>query len=150
MTDKELIENHLNKYYILHISSNRDDVFDCLIGARSDIDGKHLPEKYLVREIQSTFGIHMMDDNMTIDEVIGNWLRVGVEETFKDIKESLKELEVIFGRTSWEVKKDGVDFKLETLIEKYSGKYDKSAVVAIYEDWKHEQIIEVSERILNS
>lgn len=152
MTDEEIILNHLNRYYTPAIKPNRDDVFDSLMGARFMNDDKFISSLGLSREISSMYGIKVTDTNKTISDVVLEWFNNNLDDTFNDILDSLTMVKVIFGRTSWEVrmKKDNTRFNIEWFIEKHKETHDKPTVVAVYEEWKHKEIIRISDEILNS
>jgi hypothetical protein len=149
-TDKEIIVNHLERYYKPSIKPNRDDVFDSLMGCSFILSGKHMSEMAVIEEIESIFGTYVTDENMTPREIVSDWLREKSNSRFEDILDALNDVKVVFGSRSWEVKKDGKPFDLELFIEELKGKYNKPTVVAVYEKWKHTEIIRISDEILNS
>jgi len=108
-----------------------------------------MSEKAVIEEIESTFVTYVTDENMTPREIVSNWLNNNLEYSFKDILDGLKDIKVVFGSRSWEVKKDGKVFNLELFIEKFKGTYNKATVVGVYEKWKHSEIIRISDEILN-
>ena len=149
--DEEIILNYLNRYFTPSIKLNRNDVFDTLMGARFMNQGEFISSRDLAIELSSIYGIKVTDTNNTISEVISEWFNSRFDNAFNDILDSLTMVKVIFGRTSWEVrmKKDNTRFDIDLLIDKHKAKHDKPTVVAVYEEWKHKEIIRVSDEILN-
>tara|TARA_R100000544_G_scaffold16970_1_gene8081 strand:+ start:60 stop:512 length:453 start_codon:yes stop_codon:yes gene_type:complete len=150
MTDKEIIHNHLNKYFKPNIKVNRNDVFKSLISVQFINDEKNLSEQALVNEMISTYGIEVIDEDVNMSYLVNDWLKDKLNNTFNDIIESLKEVKIIFGVRSWEVKRYGSDFDLDWLIEKHKNTHNKDTVVAVYNEWKHKEIIKISDEILNN
>ena len=150
MTDKEIIHNHLNKYFKPNIKVNRNDVFKSLISVQFINDEKNLSEQALVNEMISTYGIEVIDEDVNMSYLVNDWLKDKLNNTFNDIIESLKEVKIIFGVRSWEVKRYGSDFDLNWLIEKHKNTHNKDTVVDVYNEWKHKEIIKISDEILNN
>jgi len=150
MTDKEIIDNHLNKYFKPNIKVNRNDVFKSLISVQFINDEKNLSEQALVNEMISTYGIELIDGDTNMAYLVNDWLKDKLNNTFNDIIESLKEVKIIFGVRSWEVKRYGSDFDLDWLIEKHKNTHNKDTVVGVYNEWKHKEIIKISDEILNN
>ena len=155
--DREIIENYLNKYYTPAIKTNRDNMFDNLKSIRRDLigvnfreDKKHVSEQILVRELVSIFGNYTTDEGNNIAHIVKCWFNNKLDSSFQEVLDSLKDVKIIFGRRSWEVKKDGLDFDIEWLIEKHKGLYNKPTVTAVYEQWKHKEIVRVSDEMLKS
>lgn len=151
-SDEEIILNHLDRYFTPSIKPNRDDIFDSLTGAKFMNEGEFITSRNLVMEISSIYGIKVTSTNKTVSEIVLDWFKSNLDNYFKDIFDSLSMVKVIFGRKSWEVlmKKDNNRFNINWLIDKHKGERDKATVIAVYENWKHKQIIEISDKILNS
>tara|TARA_R110000803_G_scaffold74903_6_gene139151 strand:+ start:6700 stop:7164 length:465 start_codon:yes stop_codon:yes gene_type:complete len=151
-SDEEIILNHLDRYFTPSIRPNRDNVFDSLTGAKFMNNGEFITSINLAMEISSIYGIKVTSTNKTVSEIVIDWFNTNLDNSFNDVLDSLNMVKVIFGRRSWEVlmKKDNTRFNINWLIDKHKGERDKDTVIAVYEDWKHKQIIEISDKILNS
>lgn len=150
MTDKEIIYNHLDKYFKANIKINSEDIYESLMNVQFINDKKYLSEQALVKEMISTYGIEFIDEGEYMSCVINDWLRSKLNNTFKDILDSLKQVKIVFGVRSWEVKRHDLDFDLDWLIKKHKGTYAKDTIIAVYNDWKHKEIIKISDEILNN
>ena len=150
MTDEEIILNYLNRYFTPSTKPNTNDVLGELIGVKFMNEGEFISSINLSKEVSEIYGIKITDTNKKVSEIVLDWLKTKADNVFNDIVDSLNEVKIIFGIRNWEVKKDNSDFDINWLIEKHKKTYDKDTVVAVYKEWKHTKIIEISDEILNS
>tara|TARA_R100000908_G_C3746648_1_gene141853 strand:+ start:510 stop:998 length:489 start_codon:yes stop_codon:yes gene_type:complete len=162
MTDKEIIYNHLDKCFKPNIKVNSEDIHENLMDTKryynvqfinhsyNELNKKHLSEEALVKEMISTYGIEFIDEGEHMSYVVNDWLTNKLNNTFKDILDSLKQVKIVFGVRSWEVKRHDLDFDLNWLIKKHKDTCTKNIIIAVYHDWKHKEIIRISDEILNN
>ena len=156
MTDREILENHLNKYYTfclthkLNTHVRYEELRNSLM-VRSELEEDiELSELGLIREITSIYGNFLTEENVMVEEMVREWFKKNIHKSFDKIFDTLKGVEVIFGPRSWEVKKNGVDYDLNELVEEYKDSYSPKVIKAVFDEWKHNEIMRISDEILNS
>jgi hypothetical protein len=151
MNDRYLIEKYLNYYECVcdyNNTSNKIQLIDDLT-VKFKFDGKILNKLELVNEVIRIYGNFSTDKNISTYYIVENWFEKKIKDYYQPIFDTLKEVQVIFGRTSWEVHKDGKEYSLNDLVEIHKINYSYETIKTIYNVWKYEEIIVISENMLN-
>ena len=109
-----------------------------------------LTKQSLIKEVVTLYGDFETDENLLVSQIVDEWYERKIREYFKPILDSLKEVEVVLGARTWEVKKFGKDYNEEELIEEHKEMYSEDVIKGVFDVWKWDEIMLVSEKILNS
>lgn len=155
MNDISLIEKYLS-YYECVIDYGIEEIIpgqvydDLKVRCSFGFDNTILNKSKLIKEVVRLYGDNLTEDNLSTSDIVNMWFENKVKEYFKPILDSLKEVQIIFGWSKWEVKKDGKDYSVKDLIEEHKYSYSYNTIKKIFETWKHEEIIRISEEMLNN
>lgn len=154
MTDRYIIERHLNNNYRFSFNNKLTTAIKYIeirnsLKIKNKEDDKLISQEGLVREVTSLFGNYVTDEGLLVEQIVREWFEGSINVVFSDIFNTLKEVKVVFGKRSWEVQKDGVDYKQSELINKYRHKYSEDVIKAVFDEWRHQEIMRISDEILN-
>ena len=155
MTDRYIIEKHLNNNYSFSFNNKLTKAIKYIqirnsLKIKNNEDGKLISQEGLVREVTSLFGNYVTDEGLLVEQMVREWFENSINLVFSDIFETLKEVKVVFGKRNWEVEKDGVEYNQTELINKFRHKYSEDVIRAVFDEWRHQEVMRISDEILNS
>ena len=153
MTDREIIENHLNRTYTFSPNHKvKGDIkyvqLKNAIKVYCNFDRILMSQTRLIESVTELFGNYVTDENLLVEQIVMEWFELNVAVAFNDIFDSLNDVEVVFGPRSWEVKQNGVDYDVNYLVEEHQDKYSEDVIRAVFDEWRHREIMRISDEIL--
>lgn len=143
MSDKELIDNFLDKNYTVKI--NTSDVT-----LRDKFTGQELSYDKFFKSIHLIFGDFIAADGYHSMSVVELWLKAILIEMTAELSEYLNNCHVALTKVGWDVYKPEVGaFTLLEFQRKFGGKFTPAFLETYFDDWRDEKICAESERIMN-
>lgn len=152
MNDRYYIEKYLNNYECISEYDKTTNDIQLIddFKVKFNFDGTTLNKSGLINEVTKLYGNFLTDESISIYEIIENWFDTKIKDYYQPIFDTLKDVQVIFGRANWEVYRYDKEYSLNDLVEIHKSNYSYNTIKTIYNVWKHEQILEISENMLNS
>ena len=156
MTDKDIILNYINNYYVFHyeehqVSSHVRTIHNVIIGFQNKSTNSFTSFGGLINELKLLYGDFICDNGNMIDDYVRDWFTKEKNKHFKEVYEKLSELRVELGETNWVViDKDNQPFNFDDLEPLFLKYQSRDVVKEIYDEWFDKKVTAISEEIMGA